>query len=294
MTRVGEGVVSSCNNHCYRIGFRILLTIVALLASTWVYAAEQVITFGVLPAESPVALFKRLAPLREYLSKQLNQEVKLETARDFPEFARRTASRQYDIVLTAPHMAIPPVDAGTYILAATYVNPLKAVIVVAQTSPVKTLDDLVGKRIATPPKQAIITMVGKQYLKTKGVLEHIATRLSAYRSHNAAYSAVIAGEVDAALIADIIYLKAKKQNVPLREIAASEEFPGIGLLLAADLDKDLQDRITNSLIDLKDTKQGQALLKKISQPGYTSVDISKFHVLRPFVLSGKPGTEQKP
>lgn len=251
------------------------------------YASTENLTFGVLPAESPVALFKRLAPLREYLSEQLHQEVKLETARDFMEFARRTAARQYDIVLTAPHMAIPPVDSGIYILAATYVNPLKAVIVVADNSPFKTLEDLIGKRIATPPKQAIITMVGQQYLQSKGLLDHVTTRLSAYRSHNAAYIAAIAGEVDAAMIADIIYLKAKKQNLPLRLLDASAEFPGIGLLLAADLDADLRKRIVDLFIELKNNSQGKALLKKISQPGYVEANLSQFDVLRPFMLSNK-------
>lgn len=234
-----------------------------------------------------MALFKRLAPLREYLSTQLQQEVKLETARDFPEFARRTAARQYDVVLTAPHMAIPPVDAGTYLLVATYVNPLKAVIVVADSSPLVSLKDLVGKRIGTPPKQAIITMVGQQYLKSEGVLDHVSTRLSAYRSHNAVYSAALAGEVDAALIADIIYNKAKKQNVPLRKIAESEAFPGAGLLLAADLAPDLRERISKAFIGLKASEQGRAILKNISQPGYVAADIAQFKNLRPFVLIQK-------
>ena len=44
---------------------------------------KSYLTFGFLPMESPVALFKRFAPLRDYLSAQIQQEIRMETAKKF-------------------------------------------------------------------------------------------------------------------------------------------------------------------------------------------------------------------
>ena len=253
--------------------------------------AEQALVFGLLPVESPVALFKRFAPLRDYLVDQVHETIVLETARDFPEYARRTAARRYDIAFIAPHMVLPALDSGHYELAATFIKPLRSVIVVAETSPIKTLQDLAGKRVATPPPQAIVTRVGIDYLQQQGVLEHETTRLSTYRSHNAAYSAVLAGEADAAMIANFIYQKARKLKLPLRQVGESKAFPGMAILLTTDLPEPTRAAIKQAFIGMIHRPRGRSLLKAISQPGYQEADVAQFQVLRPFAGNDKHTNE---
>ena len=245
-------------------------------------SAGQTLVFGLLPAESPVGLLKRFAPLRDYLSDQVHEKIILETARDISEYARRTADRHYDIVFTAPHMVLPALESGHYELVATSVVPLKSVIVVAETSSFKTLQDLAGKRIATPPQEAFVSRVGLDYLKQHGILGNKATQLIDYRSHNAAYSAALAGEVDAAMIANFIYRKTRKQQLPLRQVAESKALPGMGILLATDLPEQIKAHIKKTLIDMVNLPRGQALLKVIAQPGYKATDVSEFEELRRF------------
>ena len=71
---------------------------------------NEYLVFGFLPMQSPVTLFKRFAPLRDYLSIQIQREIRMESAKSFEEFSRRTAQRRYDIVFTAPHMALQALD----------------------------------------------------------------------------------------------------------------------------------------------------------------------------------------
>ena len=250
-------------------------------------AADKALIFGLLPSESPVALFKRFAPLREYLQERLKREVRLETARDFSEYSQRTKDRAYDIVFTAPHMAIQHLDSGVYKLAAKFNKPLKAVIVVSDNSSVQDLSDLKGRRFATPPQQAIVTMVGSKHLEKNGLFESKSTRMSAYRSHNAAYRAAIAGEVDAAIIANFIFIKAKKQKIGIRKISESVGFPGIGILIASDVKPSLRKDIMDVFVKMKGYAKGRDLLRKVSLPGFTEADPSEFDVLRPFVLNSK-------
>lgn len=240
--------------------------------------------FGMLPSESAITMFKRFAPLRDYLGVKLNRKVLLETAKDYNEFASRTDERRYDIISTAPHMALRALDSGIYELAATFVKPLRAVVIVAQDSPAQTLKDLIGQTIATPPENAIITMVGKQYLRQQSSQDN-DYRFVSYRTHNAAWNAALGGETGAAIIANFIYLKAKKQNKPMRLLAESESFPSMGILVASDLPDDIKALVKKTFISMKDEADGRVLLKTISQPGYGEASAAGFETLRPFIFT---------
>lgn len=246
---------------------------------------KDFLVFGFLPMESPVSLFKRFAPLRDYLSEQIAKDIRLETAKDFQSFAMRTMERRYDIVFTAPHMALQALDGDHYEVAATFVKPLKSVVVVKQKSAIQTLADLEAKSIATPPDEAIVTLVGKKYLSARGI--HTA-RFSTYSTHNAAYSAVLGGEVDAAIVANFIAMKAISKNLPLKIVASSEPFPGIGILVARDLPESTRNHIKKAFWGMNELPYGKKVLKQIAQPGYMEATKSPFEVLRPFVQASLP------
>jgi phosphonate transport system substrate-binding protein len=67
---------------------------------------EEALTLGYFPLISTVALFKRFAPLRDYLAESLGRPVILQTAKDFSTFLERSDDRAYDILVTAPHFAV--------------------------------------------------------------------------------------------------------------------------------------------------------------------------------------------
>ena len=235
--------------------------------------------------ESPVSLFKRFAPLRDYLATQIQQDIRMETAKNFSEFAKRTSQRQYDIVFTAPHMALQALDGDDYEVAATFTKPLKSVFVVKDKSSMQNVRDLESKTIATPPDKAIVTMVGKQYLNSNGLK---AVKYSTYQTHNAAYSAVLGGEVDAAVISNFIAMKVISKNAALKIVAQSEPFPGIGILVAKDLPELLKLDIKKAIWGMSDLPHGRSILKTIAQPGYIEADKNQFEVLRPFVQAAIP------
>ncbi len=127
-------------------------------------ADNRPLKMGFFPIISAIALFKRFAPLDSYLGKELQSEIVMETARDFPTFVKRTAQRQYDIVVTAPHFALLAADSGQYRVVASLRKDLVGYIVVRADSPIRDVTELAGKRIATPPRPAIITQSGMDYL----------------------------------------------------------------------------------------------------------------------------------
>lgn len=245
--------------------------------------AGQPLVFGLLPSESAVAKIKRYAPLRDYLSGRLGVKIVLETARDFPEFTHRTRARRYDLVETAPHFVPPALDSGRYQVVTTIVQPLTAQIVVLQDSPLKHIGDLKRRVIATPSSGAIITRIGRDTLTGAGVAGTNAPTYKTYKTHNAAYEAVLGKQADAAIISVNIYNKARSKNEPLRSIGESMAIPNMSILVATDLPEGFRADLQGVLAGMKNNTEGQAVLDRMAYPGYRPARANEFNVLRPYL-----------
>ena len=200
--------------------------------------AEGTLTLGYFPIISTVALFKRFGPLRDYLSESLGQPIILQTAKDFPTFLERTDDRAYDIVVTAPHFAVKASDSGKYRIRATVVEDVQQLVVVREDSPISDITDLAGKRVSTPPRHALMTMMGVQHMIDSGLSGDRAPVYREFTSHNAAIEALLANEVDATIASSNVVRKAIKQGDPLRTISRGLQLPNMATMVATDLDQE--------------------------------------------------------
>jgi ABC-type phosphate/phosphonate transport system substrate-binding protein len=94
------------------------LTLVILLlaaAPSHDARAEAPLLLGVAPFMTPAALFKRLTPLRGYLSKELGREVVIELVRDIPQLLDRIDRVRYDLILGGAVFALRAFDGGHYL-----------------------------------------------------------------------------------------------------------------------------------------------------------------------------------
>ena len=268
--------------------YGLLACLLFTLSSVVTAAPEPVETrssvkFGFFPIISTVALFKRFSPLRDYLSDTLGLKVELETAKNFPTFYQRTNQGEFDLVITAPHFAVRAADSGRYEIVATLVKPVQQVFVVHKNSKFKSIEDFAGKKIATPPASALMTMMGKAFLRQHGLDNNKKPTFQAYTSHNAANEALLAGEVVAAIASTNVVNKAIKQGEPLRIIARGLRLPNMATLVASDLNDDLKKKIRDAFIGMNDTEQGQQVLKKIGLPGYKPATNKDYEPARPYM-----------
>jgi phosphonate transport system substrate-binding protein len=244
---------------------------------------EKAISLGFFPIISTVALFKRFSPLRDYLAEELGRPVVLKTAKNFPTFLKRTDNRSYDLVITAPHFSLKASDSGKYVIRATHIKDVQQLFVVRKNSPIQSVQELAEKKIATPPKPALMTMMGKRYLKDAGLTGNKQPVYRAFTSHNAANQAVLAGEMDAAIASSNIIKKAIKRGDELRILKGGNKLPSMALLVASDLDAELGERITRILVGMKSTEKGRKVLKQISFPGYRAVSAKDYEPARPYM-----------
>lgn len=241
---------------------------------------------GVLPYLSGMQLFKRYAPLKDHLAEKLGREITLVTAKDFSVFAKRTREREYDIVITAPHLAVVANDSSKYRIITRVKKDLITNIVVLEDSGIDDLSQLSGAVIATPPELAIVTKYGKDKLQHYGLDSNAGTVYRAYKSHNAAYSAVLAQHATAAIVG----ANAIDQTInakTLRIVSTFPPLPTIATLVATDLTEPTIEAITKIMVTLEDDNLGLAVLEKLNLPGYQISDIDDYEQVRRYVGSNK-------
>lgn len=239
-------------------------------------AENDELLFGVLPFMTTVTLFQRFAPLRDHLATATGHPLFLETAPDLESFDRRTRRRAYDLLLTAPHLVPAALDSGHYELVAKPKRPLAAHVMVRNDDPARDLGDLAGRIVAHAPADALIPSLGRALFAN---IEP-PPRFRSYPSHNGAYAALLEGDADAAIIGSYLVPKAVRED-GLRELARSEAFPGLALLVARDLPADLRMRIRSALLELSASDGGRALLRRIRMPGFVPARPEEFEPLRP-------------
>jgi len=244
--------------------------------------AHNALVFGILPFLSPVALMKRFDPLRQYLAEKSNQNIVTESALNFPTHIRRIINQEYDIIYTAPHYVPMAQQDNRYQLLAMS-GKLAAHILVKASSPITNLQQLSGLRITHGPDQAFLTIVGKYMIKKRGLINNKKPIYIPYKSHNAAFRAVIGDEAEAAIVGTFL-LKRVHQEGHFREIAVTPSYPGIAILASTELPQSLRQTWSETLISMKDTDEGRKVLKKSRYPGFKKALKSEYNALRPITL----------
>jgi len=246
-------------------------------------AAERTepLELGLLPFASAGTLFKRFAPLREYLEERIGIPVRLKTAPDFATFVSRTGEGRYDVVLTAPHFVLLALDTGRYEVRARYREPLRAVFLMRSADRGLRPGGKGCRTVATPPPSAVITLLGKHQLAREG--RGIRPRFRAFDSHNAAVRAVLGGDACAAVVSVNVWHRIRDQESGLRVVARTATIPGLGILLRKDLPPALRDRLTRVLVGMRQDPRGRAALRRMAYPGYRPADAGDFAPVQPFL-----------
>ncbi|MBF0263816.1 MAG: phosphate/phosphite/phosphonate ABC transporter substrate-binding protein [Gammaproteobacteria bacterium] len=246
-------------------------------------AAEKKLVMGFFPLYSTVELYKKYGPLKDYLEEQLGQTIRLETAKDFPTFVKRTSERRYDIAITAPHFGLRAVDQKKYRIIATHKNSGQQLVLIHKDKNWKTLGALRGKKVGTGFAKALTTRLGKQRLIDYGITAEDMPSFTVFKTHNAAVEAIQMGNVDAVITTINVADKMISQGKPIKILDRGITFPNMPIMVAADQPASLDVSIQKALLALNDHESGRSLLTHIGSKGFRIVDAIDYEMLRPYV-----------
>ena len=246
------------------------------------------LTFGILPFLSNEQLVIQFSALARYLGEQLEVPVRIETAPDFAEFAKRTLQgNYYDILFTAPHFYPRAHDEAGYRLVASVDSPgMWAVIVAPKKSRIYNVQDLRGKRLATAHPAALSTLLIKKHLRNAGIDPVTDLTLVSTPSHDASLLSSFHGVTDASSLMQPPYTAASKQvRKNMRIIARSESSPHIPISVNPRLSQDCSEQISSLLLAMSSSKAGRDALSHNRFSGFRKAYSKDYDRIRDLLKS---------
>lgn len=241
------------------------------------------IIFGVLPFISAEQLVIQFAPIASYLSSELHTTVRIETAPNFAEFARRTLKEQrYDILFTAPHFYPPAHEQAGYRLIVGVDSPgMWAVIVAPRHSKIYKLDDLRGKRLATVSPTGLATLLVKKHLSDAGIDPDTDLTMIYTPSHDASLLSSYHGITDASALMQPPFAAASPQvKESMRIIARTDSTPHIPISVSPRISEECGKKIASLLLEMKNTRKGKQALRRNSFSGFKKTSAKDYEAMK--------------
>lgn len=267
-----------------------LITFLIILLGLPIHAIaadkDGTLVFGFLPILSTQKLVKRFEPLVNKIAEDLHRPVRMETAPNYVEFLKRTREKRYDILFTAPHFYyLAHVQSGYKVIVRVNAKKLNAIIVATKASHITSLSGLRGRTIATPAAISLGTALIRNTLRKAGLDPDKDVKIVTTPNHNAALLTAYNGITDAAGLMIPPYMRASEKvhnaMVVLGKTAGTAHMP---IAVSATLAPEVRARIKQTLVSLKQTEKGRAILKHMSWPmGFTKATDSEYAPLKEIV-----------
>lgn len=263
------------------------------------------------PSQSAETLEAKAKPLEKLLSDKLGIPVKVSVSTNYNTIIEAMSSKQVDIGFLPPTAYILAHDrkaADVLLQAQRYgVNPdgsstdqlvdnYKSMVVVKKNSPINSLADLKGKKIAW---QDVTSTAGYIYpaaeLKKAGVDPEKDVQGVIVKGHDKGVLAVLNGDTDAAAVFEDARNNVKKDypNVfnDTKVIYRTQGIPNDTISVRSDMDQAWKDKVADAFIAIGKDPEGQKIVKDIySHIGYVKSNDKNFDIVREYqkaVSTGK-------
>ena len=257
----------------------------SLIAHAQASPADAPLIFGVFPNMTAKQTLEIYEPLAKQMEKHLRRRVIIYTARDFKTFVERTRQGDYDILLTAPHLAWLARQDADYRPLLKYSRPTRGLLVVKSTSPYRTPDDLRGQDIATPDPLAVVTLAVQAELAAHGLRRNVDYQTMDYGSHLNAAMQVINGRSAAAMLGLHPFLLLPPEvRQQLQVLIESAPLSSLMYLTHPRLRDREANAIRRALLDFAATPEGKDFMRHGGYGGFTAVDGSELRAFRPYAL----------
>jgi len=262
-----------------------VLAAMGLLHNQVLYASSHELEFGSVAMDIPAVMHKRLTPLTQYLTKKLHRKVSLRLSPNMGAAIQSTATGEVDISYLTPVAYLKAHEqGGAQLIAKTVTNgkaSFQLMIVVKEDSPIRTVQDLVGKSFAFGDKKALLqrATVVEAGLKLDQFSEY-----QFIGHYDNIARAVVSGDFDAGILKDTMAFAWKGKG--LRVIYSSPNLPPYNICVSKNVDKTTRNQIRKAFLALdnknpKHLKIIKALDKKYD--GFAPTSDAEYDVVRKMI-----------
>ena len=267
--------------YCYAAGVLSALLSIGVHANT----ETKEIVFGSVAMDTPAVMHERLKPLTNYLTKVLNREVRLKLAPDMPAAIKDLSSATVDLAYLTPVAYLRSHDTGnTRLLAKTVTNKqssFQLMIVVAEKSPIQSVEQLAGKRFAFGDKAALLqraTVVGAGMpLDKLGSYEFLGHYDNIVR-------AVLRGHYDAGILKDTMAFKWKGKGI--RILYSTPQLPPYNIAVSSKVDEKTFNSLRQAFLSLDvNNSEHREVIKALDKKydGFAPTDDTEYDIVRKLI-----------
>lgn len=248
---------------------------------------KPVIRFGVNLQYNPISMYKRYQPLMDYLTHNTPYRFELKISRDYLECLRYLKYNTTQISFLGD---IAFVEARLRFGAIPILKPLsedgrpayRSAIVVSSSSPLYSLQDLKGKKVAFGNLHSTSGNLFPRYLLlNKRVYLQELGSFTNFSNHDEVAKAVLRGDYDAGAVNDITADKYSASG--LRVLAYSEPIPTSPIVVRSDAPKALTKTVSDALLKLdRNNPAHEKLMASWDESlknGFTTASLSDYRLI---------------
>ncbi len=241
------------------------------------FASAEALMLCVHPYRPASELQRDFKPLVEYLSRELGTTVHLHIAKDYREHIALIGQGKMDIAFMgpAPYVLLTQSYGKPEVIGRLETNgksSFAGVIFVPLKSPVRSLQDLKGKRFAFGSRESTMSRLMPAYmLMQAGVGDKQFARRSFLSNHDNVILGVMMGDFDAGAVMEDAFLE--KRNMGIRQVARTPEMPEHVYVARKGLPGKIVARLRAALLSMNNRPEGRDALRSL-RPSATGVVVA--------------------
>ncbi len=239
--------------------------------------------FGVFPHLSMGQLEKIYAPIAEDFERALGRKVVFRSKSNFEQFAAELQHRTYDVALVQPFDYVVAHDRHGYLPLARRGETLAAQFMVRPDSPLKSIQDLRGKKIGVPPDTAAISHLVKLALVRAGVHPGRDVSVRHFRTHDSCLQQLVIGGIDSCGSAPypVRFFKSK-WKVDLRVLSETFVIPHALFVVHERVPANERQILLKTILSWPESERGRALLEHGSLTSFVVATDREYDIVRDY------------
>lgn len=264
-----------------------MMTAIILMSVSMVSLAtpNNELLFGSVAMDIPAVMHKRLKPLAQYLGKRLNRPVSMKLSPNMGAAIKEVSEKKVDLAYLTPVAYLKAHEKGGAKLVAKTVTGGKAsfqlMIVVKENSPIKTVEDLKGKRFAFGDKRALLQRAA--VVGTGINLEDFSEYKFIGHYDNIA-RAVMNGDFDAGILKDTMAYQWRGKG--LRILASSPDLPPYNIAARGDIDDKTLEELKKAFLELDpNNPEHMEVIKAVDKKydGFAATSDAEYDIVRKLI-----------
>ena len=249
--------------------FAVLIGSLLLLAVSTggVALAQQApLLFGVLNQQSPALTAERWNPILHYVTSKSGVPLRFRMGATVNETNAMMGRGEFDLVFTNHNFRTEYDAIGYRVIARWGGDSIRSVVAVAPDSPITRLEQLAGKKVTFPSRDAFVGYaVPVVALKKAGVqVEEVLAG-----NQEGAMAQLKARRVEAAAVnSRFLAQYSEREGVLFRAIFTSEPFPELAVVAHPRVAAPVVDKVRQALLAMKTDPLAGPVLEQAKSPGF--------------------------